>query len=111
MLSDKVGVCCFTPPHCLPVKSEGVRAITSFAMSTDETFPDLPDFPDIEPVVIHELKCQQEDRFFDYHQYQVPQAWQTAFQTGSLHRKDLPPQIGRASCRERTKHSVVDGNL
>ena len=54
---------------CLPIKSEGVRAVTSFAMSTDEMFPDLPDFPDIEPAVIHELKCQWEDRFFDFCQY------------------------------------------
>src|SRR5438045_9720639 len=76
---------------CLPIKSEGVRAVTSFAMSTDEMFTDLSDFPDIEPAVIHELKRQQEDRFFDFHQYRVPQAWQTAFQAGSLHRKDLLP--------------------
>ena len=54
---------------CLPIKSEGVRAVTSFAMSTDETFTDPSDFPDIEPAVIHELKHQQEDRFFDFRQY------------------------------------------
>jgi hypothetical protein len=75
---------------CLPVKSEGVRAATSFAVSIDETFPDLPDLPDIEPAVIHELKRQQEDRFFDFYQYRVPQAWQTAFQAGSLYRQDCP---------------------
>jgi hypothetical protein len=75
---------------CLPVKSEGVRTASSFA-SIDEAFPDLPDFPDIEPAIIHELKRQQEESFFDFSQYRVPQAWQTAFQAGKLHRRDLPP--------------------
>ena len=43
----------------LPVKSEGVRKVdTSFAVSTDEVFSDLPDLPDIEPAIIYELKRQ-----------------------------------------------------
>jgi hypothetical protein len=77
----------------LPVKSEGVRPTsfaTSFAVST-EMLADLPDIPDIEPAIIHELERQQQERFFDFHQYRVPQAWQTSFQAGKLHKKDCPP--------------------
>ena len=59
----------------LLVKSKRVRVVTSFAMLIDKTFLDLLDFLDIELVVIHELKHQQEDRFFDFYYYQVPQVW------------------------------------
>ncbi|TMC14028.1 MAG: hypothetical protein E6J34_24090, partial [Chloroflexi bacterium] len=79
---------------CLPVKSEGVSKVdmaTSFATSIDEALPDLPAFPDVEPAVLYELKRQQEERFFDFHQYRVPQAWQTDFQAGKLHKKHIPP--------------------
>lgn len=75
----------------LPVKSEGVDTPMSFAVSADEVFPDLPDLPDIEPAIIHELKRRQEERFFDFHQHRVPQAWQTSFQVGKHHKRNLSP--------------------
>jgi len=58
-----------------------------------ENDPDLPDTPDIEPAIIHELKRQQEERFFDFHPHRVPQAWQSAFHAAATkqHRRDLPP--------------------
>ena len=76
----------------LPVKSEGVKDGKSlFATFQKEKVPDLPDLPDIEPAVIDQILQQRNQRFFDFHQKRVPQTWQTAFQTGKRHKRDLPP--------------------
>ena len=75
----------------VPVKSEGVKKIEStFAIQPDESIPDLPS-PDIEPALIDEIKRQQTERFYDYHQFRVPQVWHTAFQAGRYHKRDVPP--------------------
>ena len=47
----------------LPVRSEGVKSGKSvFAMFPKENVPDLPDPPDIEPAIIHEIQQQRSDR-------------------------------------------------
>ena len=75
----------------IPVKSERVRPAAYLAVLPDKIEPDLPETPNFEPAIIHDLKRQQEDRFYDFHQHRVPQAWHTAFQAGSSHRRDAPP--------------------
>jgi hypothetical protein len=76
----------------LPVKSEGVKVMESaFAIQTNESIPDLPSLPDIEPAIISEIERQQTERFYDYHQFRVPQVWHTAFQAGRYHKRDVPP--------------------
>jgi hypothetical protein len=77
----------------LPVRPEGVKAAMEsvFATDADELTPDLPDLPDVEPAVIREIERQHTERFFDYHQYRVPQVWQTAFQAGQYHKR-VPPE-------------------
>jgi hypothetical protein len=77
----------------LPVRPEGVKMMESaFAIHTKELIPDLPTPLDIEPAVLSEIERQQNERFFDYHQYRVPQVWQTAFQAGRYHKRDVPPE-------------------
>jgi hypothetical protein len=80
----------------LPVRSEGVRSGKSvFAMFPKENdVPDLPDPPDIEPAIIHEIQQQRSDRLIDFHQKRVPQTWQTAFHNGKRYKRDLPPLPG-----------------
>ena len=40
----------------LPIRSKGVNIVMSFVILIDEAFPDLSDLPDIEPMIIDELK-------------------------------------------------------
>jgi hypothetical protein len=76
---------------CFSVRSEGVESGKSiFAMFPMEKDPDLPD---IEPAIIAEIKQQQNDRFFDFHQNRVPQKWQTAFQTRKGHKPALSRKL------------------
>jgi hypothetical protein len=76
---------------CLPVRSEGVESGKSiFVMFPVEKVPDLPD---IEPAIIAEIKQQQNDIFFDFHQNRVPQKWQMAFQTGKGHKPALSRKL------------------
>ncbi|KAN0070067.1 hypothetical protein V8E54_011648 [Elaphomyces granulatus] len=57
----------------LPVRSEGVKSGKSvFAMFPKENVTDLPDPPDIEPAIIHEIQQQRSDRLIDFHQKRVP---------------------------------------
>lgn len=87
-----------TPPPSIhhfdisvPVRSEGVKMMEStFAIQPDKSISDLPN-PDIEPALIDEIKRQQTERFYDYHQFRVPQVWHTAFQAGRYHKRDVPP--------------------
>ena len=72
----------------LPVKSEGVVRGTTFVTGEEYSNTDLPD---IEPAIIHEIQRQREERFFDFHQNRVPQAWQTAFQSGKYMKDSTPP--------------------
>jgi hypothetical protein len=44
------------------------------AIYADESIPDLPNPPDIEPAVIRETERQQTGRIFDCHQCRVPQS-------------------------------------
>jgi hypothetical protein len=80
----------------VPVSSEGVMKVDANFITADLAFGEndlgLPDPPDIEPAIIQELKRQQEERFFDFYQHRVPQAWQSAFHAAvtNQHRRDLP---------------------
>ena len=88
-----------TPPPSIhftnisvPVRSEGVNMMESaFAIQTAESIPDLPSTRDIEPATIDEIERQQTERFFDFQQFRVPQIWQTAFQAGRYHKREVPP--------------------
>src|SRR6266436_2742762 len=75
----------------MPVRPEGVKLAANLAVLPDRIIPDLPDIPDYEPAVIDEIRRQNEDRFYDFHQHRVPQTWHTAFQEGSSHQRDAPP--------------------
>src|SRR6266436_2469008 len=86
----------------LPVRSEGVKAAAHLAVLPDKIDPDLPDIPDYEPAIIDEIRCQKEDRFSNFYQHRVPQAWHTAFQARSAHRRDAPPPP--KNYRELTGH-------
>jgi hypothetical protein len=88
--------------EALPVRSEGVKAAEHLAVLPDKIDPDLPDIPDYEPAIIDEIRRQREDRFSDFHQHRVPQAWHTAFQAGSTHRKNEPS--APKNYRELTGH-------
>ena len=74
----------------MPVRSEGVKPAANLAVLPDRITPDLPEIPEYEPAVINEIRQQNEDRFYDFHQYRVPQTWHTAFQAGSTHQRDAP---------------------
>ena len=65
--------------EALPVRSEGVKAAAHLKVLPDKLVLDLPDILDYEPAIIDEIRRQREDRFSDFHQHQVPQAWHTAF--------------------------------
>ena len=81
----------------LPVRSEGVKAAAHIDGLPDKRVPDVPDIPDYEPAIIDEIRRQREDRFSDFHQHRVPQAWHTAFQAGSTNRRNEPPVRGISS--------------
>jgi hypothetical protein len=79
----------------VPVRSEGVNVMESaFAIQTAESIPDLPSTQDIEqdiePAIINEIERQQTEKFFDFQQFRVPQIWQTAFQAGRYHKREVP---------------------
>ena len=71
----------------MPVRSEGVKPAANLAVLPDRITLDLPEIPEYEPAVIDEIRQQNEDRFYDFHQYRVPQTWHTAFQVGSTHQE------------------------
>ena len=74
----------------MPVRSEGVKLAANLAVLPDRITPDLPEIPEYEPAVIDEIRQQNKDRFYDFHQYRVPQTWHTAFQAGSTYRRGAP---------------------
>ena len=57
----------------MPVRSEGEKPVVNLAVLPDRITPDLPEIPEYEPAVIDEIRQQNEDRFYDFHQYRVPQ--------------------------------------
>jgi hypothetical protein len=77
--------------EALPVRSEEVKAAAHLDGLPDKLVPDLPDILDYEPAILDKIRRQREDRFSDFHQHQVPQAWHTAFQAGSTNRRNEPP--------------------
>jgi hypothetical protein len=86
----------------MPVRSEGVKLVANLAVLPDRITPDLPEISEYKPAMIDEIRQQNEDRFYDFHQYRVPQTWHTTFQAGSTHQKDAssPPK----NFREVTGH-------
>jgi hypothetical protein len=74
----------------MPVRSEGVKPAANLAVLPDRITPDLPEIPEYELAMIDEIRQQNEDCFYDFYQYRVPQTWYTAFQAGSTNRKDAP---------------------
>jgi hypothetical protein len=69
----------------MPVRSKGVKPAANLAVLPDRITPELPEIPEYEPAVTDEIRQQNEDRFYNFYQYQVPQTWHTAFQVGSTH--------------------------
>jgi hypothetical protein len=74
----------------MPVRSEGVKLAANLVVLPDRITPDLLEIPEYEPAVIDGIQQQNKDRFYNFHQYRVPQTWHTAFQAGSTHWRDTP---------------------
>ena len=51
----------------------------------------------LKPAVMTQLEKQQNDRFYDYSQWQIPSKLQTAFVAGT-HQQDLPPGLANYYC-------------
>ena len=56
-----------------------------------------PKYCSLEPAVMIQLEKQQNDRFYDYNQCQIPFKLQTAFVVG-IYQQNIPPKIANYRC-------------
>jgi hypothetical protein len=84
--------------HVFPVSFEGVKSVSHLAVLPNKLDTALPEIPDVEPTILHDIRQKNDECFYNFHQQRVPQ-------NGNPPSKPEPPTKGTSHQPPRaTRH-------